>query len=89
MEKIAAVVEYAAHDLGGSFAHDQLVSGDESDDRVRVLLDEFEQLGVDDDGMSIEPGEFDHRAACPFKDVIGREEKNLKEAPAGKGKEAD
>ena len=85
MEKLTAILEGAAHDLGRGLAHDQFVSGDESDDGVRVLLDEFEQLGVDDDGMSIEPGEFDHRCAHPFKDVIGGKKKNLKEEQAGRG----
>ena len=64
MKECAAIVEDAARDLGGGFADDQLVSGDQSDDRVRVLLDELEQFGVDDDGMSVEPGELDHRIAC-------------------------
>ena len=79
MEEFAAVVEDAAHDLGRGFAHDHFVSGDESDDRVRVLLDELDQLGIDDDGMSIEPGEFDHQG-LPFKSVIGGERRNLEVA---------
>ena len=82
MEEIAAVGEDPAHDLGSSFAHNQFVSGDESDNSVGILLDELDELGIDHDGMSVETCEFNHHC-LPFMDAIGEERTNLK---AGSGR---
>jgi hypothetical protein len=41
-----AVGEDSMHHLANCLAHDHFVSGDESDNRVRVLLDELDQLGI-------------------------------------------
>ena len=60
VEKVAAVVEDALHDLGRGFADNHLISCDESNDGVRALLDELDKFGIDDDGMSVQPGKFNH-----------------------------
>jgi len=61
MEEVATVDKDSMHDLGRAFAHNQFVSGDESNDGVRVLLDELDEFGIDHDGMSVEASEFNHR----------------------------
>ena len=84
MEEIAAVGEDPAHDFGRGFAHNQFVSGDKSDDGVGVLLDELDELGIDDERMSVEPGEFNHRC-LPFMNVIGGERRNLEAGSKERG----
>jgi hypothetical protein len=64
MQKIAAIGESSQHYVGCRFPHYHLVSSDQSDDSVRVLLHKLNELGIDDDGVSIEPCEFNHRFAC-------------------------
>jgi len=60
MEKISAVVQDALHYLGRGLADDHFVSGDESDDGVRALLDELNEFGIDDEWVPIQPGKFNH-----------------------------
>jgi hypothetical protein len=60
MKKAAAIGKYAIHHFRSGFTDNHFVSGDKSDDSVRILLDELYQLGVDNEWMTIEPGEFNH-----------------------------
>jgi hypothetical protein len=84
MKETAAIGEDALHDLGGGLADDELVSSDERDDRVRVLLDELDELGIDDDGMTIESAEFDHDCV-PSREAIGGGRVNLEPGWKGEG----
>jgi hypothetical protein len=80
LEKFAAVGEDSMHHLRGRFAHDHLVSSDESNHGVRVLLDELDQLGIEDERVSIQSGQLNHWARLLSIHVIGGKRENLKES---------
>jgi hypothetical protein len=67
MKKMAAIGKNTLHNLGSGFPHHQFVSGDKRDDRVRVLLDKLDELGVDENGMSVEARKLNHRG-LPFQE---------------------
>ena len=81
------IPSFAMHDLGCRFAHNHLVSGNESNNRIGTLLDKFDELGIDNDGVSIEPCEFNHRSP-PFIQIIGGIEEILNASKSGDGSEA-
>jgi hypothetical protein len=79
VEKSAAVVEDALHHLGRGFADYHLVSSEEGDDGVGALLDELDQFGIDDEGVPIQPGKFNHEvpAFLSSRKVIGERRESL------------
>src|ERR1019366_7771727 len=56
---------YALDHLCEILAHDQLFSIDESEHGVRRGLGGFDKVAVQDDGLAVEPCQFDHGRKTP------------------------
>lgn len=50
----------ALEDLLSGLAHQDFFSVEQCDDRVRALLHEFDQVGIDGDARVVEASELDH-----------------------------
>src|SRR5215212_7804166 len=62
----AGVFDGAAHDFGDGLFDHQLFAGVAADDGVGSGFDETNLLGVDDEGLAVETGEYDHESDLRF-----------------------
>lgn len=57
----APELNYARYDLLGTLSHDDLLAAGQSEDGVRRILDELDEVGVDRKVLAIESGEMNHK----------------------------
>ncbi len=68
------VLQGAGEDVRTSFEHNQLLSGDKGQRCVWDRFDMLDEIAVDQQGVSIQPGEFNHVKCVCSSYVIGRGE---------------
>jgi len=61
VKEVASILENSTHYVGCALAYNHLVSGNESNHGVWVLLNELYEFSINDYGVSVEPSEFNHR----------------------------
>ena len=58
--------------LLSGFEDHNFFTGDESENSVRGVLDEFDEVGIDRQGVIVEAGELDHSGSNPWRMDGGR-----------------